>query len=282
MAEANAINAATAGIVGNTGTSFTGSPATQYNVQVGGATTSALVNVAPSATSGIPLVSAGSSANPSFTTAVVAGGGTGNTTFTAYSVITAGTTATGAFQNVSGVGTSGQVLTSAGASALPTWSNGGMVLIQTQTTAGAASLDFTTGIGSPYSKYLLIGTNVKQVATAAYIYLRVSTDGGGSYIATGYTSGIVTFAYNGTTATNANVTTSFILHAITSGGPGVFQSTLDLTAGSQPGATTHGSHQNTLGNSVSSYTTNSTVNAIRVLADAGTMSGTFSLYGLVQ
>ncbi len=51
----------------------------------------------------------------------VAHGGTGNTTFTAYSVICAGTTATGVFQNVSGVGTSGQVLTSAGAGALPTW-----------------------------------------------------------------------------------------------------------------------------------------------------------------
>lgn len=57
-------------------------------------------------------------------------GGTGNTTFTAYSVICAGATATGAFQNVSGVGTSGQVLTSNGAGALPTWqasASGGQV-----------------------------------------------------------------------------------------------------------------------------------------------------------
>lgn len=54
-------------------------------------------------------------------TLVVSNGGTGSTTFTAYSVITAGTTATGAFQNVSGVGTSGQVLTSNGAAVLPTW-----------------------------------------------------------------------------------------------------------------------------------------------------------------
>ncbi len=51
----------------------------------------------------------------------VSSGGTGNTTFTAYSVICAGTTATGIFQNVVGVGSSGQVLTSAGASALPSW-----------------------------------------------------------------------------------------------------------------------------------------------------------------
>lgn len=64
-----------------------------------------------------------SSGVPSIGTATVAVGGTGNTTFTAYSVICAGTTATGVFQNVSGVGTAGQVLTSGGASALPTWSN---------------------------------------------------------------------------------------------------------------------------------------------------------------
>lgn len=48
-------------------------------------------------------------------------GGTGDTSFTAYAVICGGTTSTGPLQNVSGVGTSGQVLTSNGASALPTW-----------------------------------------------------------------------------------------------------------------------------------------------------------------
>jgi len=48
-------------------------------------------------------------------------GGTGVSNATAYAVITGGTTSTGAFQTVSGTGTSGQVLTSNGAGALPTW-----------------------------------------------------------------------------------------------------------------------------------------------------------------
>lgn len=69
---------------------------------------------------------------------VVGQGGTGNTTFTAYSVICAGTTATGTFQNVSGVGTSGQVLTSNGASALPTW----------QASSGGANFPVNTNITS--------------------------------------------------------------------------------------------------------------------------------------
>ena len=111
---------------------------TQYNVLVGAGTTT-ITKVAPSATSGVPLISQGAAANPAFGTAVVAGGGTGNTTFTAYSVICAGTTATGAFQNVSGVGTSGQVLTSNGAAALPTWQAAGANLSLTGNTGGALS-----------------------------------------------------------------------------------------------------------------------------------------------
>jgi hypothetical protein len=120
--ESNSINAATTGIVGNTGTAFTGTAATQYIVLVGGSTSSTLSNIAPSATSGVPLISAGSSANPSFGTAVVAGGGTGDTSFTVYAPICGGTTTTGALQSAStGISTSGYVLTSNGNAALPSF-----------------------------------------------------------------------------------------------------------------------------------------------------------------
>jgi hypothetical protein len=51
----------------------------------------------------------------------VANGGTGATTQTAYAVLCGGTTSTGAYQSVASVGTSGQVLTSNGASTLPTF-----------------------------------------------------------------------------------------------------------------------------------------------------------------
>ncbi len=96
---------------------------TNHNVLIG-AGTSTITKVAPSATSGVPLISQGAASDPAFGTAVVAGGGTGATSFTAYAVITGGTTSTGALQNVSGVGTSGQILTSNGAGALPTWQSG--------------------------------------------------------------------------------------------------------------------------------------------------------------
>lgn len=51
----------------------------------------------------------------------VANGGTGLATATAYSVVFAGTTSTGAFQASAGPGTTGQILTSNGAGALPTF-----------------------------------------------------------------------------------------------------------------------------------------------------------------
>lgn len=51
----------------------------------------------------------------------VADGGTGLSSATAYAVLCGGTTSTAAFQSIAGVGTSGQILTSNGAGALPTF-----------------------------------------------------------------------------------------------------------------------------------------------------------------
>jgi hypothetical protein len=51
----------------------------------------------------------------------VANGGTGDASFTAYAVITGGTTSTAPLQSIASVGTAGQVLTSNGAGAQPTF-----------------------------------------------------------------------------------------------------------------------------------------------------------------
>ncbi len=92
---------------------------------IGGATNDVLVNVAPSATIGIPVVSAGAAVDPVFGTAVVPGGGTGLTSTATFALVAGGTTATGNLQQVSGLGSAGEVLTSAGAGALPTWAAAG-------------------------------------------------------------------------------------------------------------------------------------------------------------
>jgi hypothetical protein len=74
----------------------------------------------------------------------VANGGTGAASQTAYAVVCGGTTSTGAFQSIAGVGTAGQVLTSNGAGALPTFqaASGGVTSITgtaNQITASAST-----------------------------------------------------------------------------------------------------------------------------------------------
>jgi hypothetical protein len=91
---------------------------TQYNVQTGGAS-NLLNNVAPSATSGVPVISQGASSQPVFGTAVVAGGGTGQVTLTNHGVLIGQATSAIA---ATAAGSAGQVLQSGGASADPSYS----------------------------------------------------------------------------------------------------------------------------------------------------------------
>src|SRR5678810_502056 len=109
MVAANATNNTTTGISGFTGTGFVGTPVTQYNIISGGATSSTLNNIAPSATSGVPVISQGAASQPVFGTAVVAGGGTGATTLTNHGVLLGqGTSAIVAIA----AGSAGQILRS--------------------------------------------------------------------------------------------------------------------------------------------------------------------------
>lgn len=81
---------------------------------------------------------------------VVADGGTGSSSQTAYAVLCGGTTATAAFQSVASVGTSGQVLTSNGAAALPSFQAlpaDAKYTSSDQTITSSGSLTLTHGLG---------------------------------------------------------------------------------------------------------------------------------------
>lgn len=78
-------------------------------------------------------------------------GGNGRSSATAYAVICGGTTSTGAHQSVASVGTSGQVLTSNGAGALPTFqdaSNSGYIAKGTLSGSGTAAWDWRDGFSA--------------------------------------------------------------------------------------------------------------------------------------
>jgi len=78
--------------------------------------TSGQVSLTTGVTGTLPVANGGTGG-----TLPVANGGTGATSATAYAVQCGGTTSTGAYQSVASVGTAGQVLTSNGAAALPTF-----------------------------------------------------------------------------------------------------------------------------------------------------------------
>ena len=158
-------------LIGNGTSAFTASTVTQYGTVVAG-TSNTVSSIAPSATSGVPYISQGNASNPTFGTAVVAGGGTGLTSATAYAVLCGGTTSTAAFQSIASVGSSGNVLTSNGAGALPTFQaagggGGNSVLVGG---GGQAAMSSTGGI-----YYNGLGsTNTSVTAANVYSYMPVA------------------------------------------------------------------------------------------------------------
>ena len=111
-------------------------------------------------------------------------GGTNSTTTPTAGAVPYGTGTAYAF---SAVGTSGQVLTSAGSSA-PTWSTpsaGAVTLITNTAASGASSVSFT-GLSTSYKYYYIEIDNVSCTTTYDQIFIRVSNNNGSSYATTNY------------------------------------------------------------------------------------------------
>jgi hypothetical protein len=125
----------------------------------------------------------------------VASGGTGSTTFTAYGVLAGGTTSTGAVQSVVSVGTSGQVLVSNGAGALPTF----------QTVTAGASISNDTSTASTLYPLFAAATSgtptTIYTSNAKYLYKPSTGDLQASQIA----------ASNGLVLNNATIATSYTI-----------------------------------------------------------------------
>lgn len=262
---------------------------TNHNILVG-AGTATITNVAPSATSGVPLISQGASSDPAFGTAVVAGGGTGVTSNTAYAVLCGGTTSTNPIQSIASVGTTGQILTSNGAGALPTFQSvGSLVLLASHTASNSASLTFTSLITATYSTYFLTFSKVVPIADSV-LELQISTNNGSSYSATGYQAGCNSNVYTSATITNTNSSTALLLS-------GTIESTqtgccghvwlYNLQNGGDFFARGDSHFVNSTPVGVMAYfggaTGDTSVNAFQVLMSTGNINtGTFSLYGLIE
>jgi len=112
-------------------------------------------------------------------------GGTGAASFTEYAVICGGTAPTDPLQSIAAVGNAGEVLTSNGAAALPTFQpagggGGGWVLLDTQITNNTAEVVFT-GLDSTYVMYGIVFWDVLPVNNNVSLRLICSVDGGVNY-----------------------------------------------------------------------------------------------------
>lgn len=155
---------------------------------------------------------------------------------------------------------------------------GGLTLIQSQTASGVASLNFITGITNTYRNYFIICDNLSSATSSNSLFVQLSTNGGSSYITSGYfgvtgaVSGInIALGWGGATVLAAGE--SYLMN-LTSGAGYVM---------SDGNYATYTLSTNVSSTSISGFynTASTTVNAIRVTIDnTVTWSGHVSLYGL--
>ena len=120
----------------------------------------------------------------------VANGGTGNVSTTAYAVLCGGTTSAGALQPIASVGTTGQILTSNGAGALPTFQAAGgggeLVLLSSGTASNSATIDFTAIFSSSYDMYMVEFFGVLPATENSIFQMLLGTGSTPSWVSSGY------------------------------------------------------------------------------------------------
>ena len=167
--------------------------------------------------------------------------------------------------------------------------SGNLVLINSQTVAGSSAVTFTSGISSTYDDYVI---RVKGLSGsgATFLYSQVSSDGGATWANTGYNNNGA-FAHSGGTGTfyvggQAQMRiTDNIPSAANNQMAGVIEY-FDISSGSfMPVCLSRIQAIGAINNMTyygNAYGTAIAVNALKLYPDAGTISGTFILFGVVK
>ena len=171
--------------------------------------------------------------------------------------------------------------------------SGSMVLIQSQTASNSASLKFTTGIAG-YDLYYLAFYNVTVDTATEVLSLQLSTDGGGTWITTGYTTnGLVTDSSGATSQynnTNAGMMLAFYTETSTTAPINGYCTIYGLGSSTYQKSNILFNNQqlHTLGSVATNVSTvcssTSVINALQVISETSgnILTGTFKLYGIVN
>jgi hypothetical protein len=216
-----------------------------------------------------------------------------NKTLTAPTIASANLTT--ALTLAGAAGTNGQVLTSAG-SGLPSWttpSAGALVYLSTVTASAASTVDIETTFNSTYDVYEIIGSNILVSSDGASLAVRMKI--GGTYESSSNyhghfmspTSALSTYlGYNSNAAAQLTA-----INAIRSGASRGTHLAIRVYSPSSTVLTKHiefrASSENNAGNESAIvgdgyYDGTSALTGIRLYPSAGTITGTFRLYGIVK
>jgi len=155
--------------------------------------------------------------------------------------------------------------------------------LQTQTASSSANLSFTSNLTSTYGTYMFLFRNLVQSTGTPNFQMLFSTNGGSSYLGSGYVTGYVTTAWNSNTWSNTNSTSLCQLAladaSLALSGYMYISNIAVALSPSYTGELFSGSSQFLLyGNN-----TGNTINAIRFQFSSGNIaSGTISLYGIAN
>ena len=170
-------------------------------------------------------------------------------------------------------------------------SSGNLVLIEKQVASNDASIDFTTGIDSRFSDYYFSVTNYLPATNSTRLILRVSTDGGSSYISAGYVS---TISYANMTASLVEIPTVSVTDGVNlafgqdnSGNSISLKGYIyNVTNGLPGNMTGDGIMLNSGSNYLCTFGSvfnQTNIDAIRFISSSGNItSGTFKLYGVAD
>lgn len=203
-----------------------------------------------------------------------------NTTTTQYNVLVGGVN--NSIDNIPPSSNPGELLTSNGLSSPPSFQSapaGSYILLDSQTASSSTSIQFTTGITSKYTSYLLNAVGITKT-TGALLYIQLSTNGGSSYISTNYQGAVNTINWDSATITNYNTTSGMAIMRATNTIEISCQCWLFLPQSNYPSSNGQAQSGNTMQLTMGAYNSQITPNAFQIVTPSGNFSGVFNLYGI--
>ena len=181
-------------------------------------------------------------------------------------------------------------------SVLPGANGGGLVLLEQHAASTSASLDFTTCISSTYDEYQIDFLNLIPATNGALLWMRVSTDGGSTYVSTGsYSEDLWIWRAGGSTLQGGTGETKIVISVNTgqsnNSNWGITGRMLLFNPGStslfkQVQARLHHIDSSSLRvtvDSIGAYEATTAVNAFQFLFSTGNItSGTIRCYGVAK